>query len=308
MKPLSRVTALSFAVAAPACCVAATMKVRTPRGEVPAGALAVGDCVTSIDLETGVAVVGTIVQIRRARRECLALRWPGGMLVCTPDHPLYSPARGTYRPASDWVTGDASTLLACHGEAVDVVAVEAATPFAGVQEVVDLTLEGEPRNFVANGVVVHNKSGEDKPYDPGYVDVGRDGPSFTLTAEDPERRFRVRACLSGADPRVDLLDVTANAETPTLPAVSGAVRLAISGDFEIYAPAEDHNEVVPGDGIRFYGYDNGASCSDGVVVAFSRVADLPDEGIPIDVTQWRLVFAIDISVLPLLEISVEDAP
>ena len=107
-------------------------------GELPAGEVAVGEVVWSIDVATGQRVAATVVQVRRATRECLALRWQGGSLVCTPDHPLYSPEAGAYRPASDWVTGPARTLLIAAEDGVRVVAVEGRETFAGVHEVIDV--------------------------------------------------------------------------------------------------------------------------------------------------------------------------
>ena len=74
-KALLQLGCLSAVLASPACCVAASMLVHTVRGEVPAGEIAVGEVVWSVDVGTGQRVAATVVQVRRATRECLALRW-----------------------------------------------------------------------------------------------------------------------------------------------------------------------------------------------------------------------------------------
>ena len=56
------------------------------------------------------------------------------------------------------MTGPARRLLISVEDGVRVVAVEGSETFAGMHEVIDLTLDLEPHNFVAAGVVVHNKS------------------------------------------------------------------------------------------------------------------------------------------------------
>ena len=180
-------------LAAPACCVAASMLVRTVRGEVPAGEVAVGEVVWSVDVATGQRVAATVVQVRRATRECLALRWAGGSLVCTPDHPLYSPETGSYRPASDWITGTARTLLIAVEDGVRVVAVEGSETFAGMHEVIDLSLDLEPHNFVAAGVVVHNKS--------PATEISEDeqaGPTVELGPGE-SASFEIHVCADGED-------------------------------------------------------------------------------------------------------------
>lgn len=252
-----RLAALSAGLALTACCVAATTPVRTPRGEVPLGTLVVGDVVCSVDVSTGRVLAATIVQVRRATRECLALRWQGGALVCTPDHPLYCPETATYRPASDWVTGTARSLLIAGEGSVQVVTVAAHETFAGVHEVVDITLDTEPHNFIAAGVVVHNKSPA-----PLYDSEVAPGPVLELGPGDVET-FRVRVCLdsddtSSAETAMTVTTATGAAPTDGVPAEVTIDIEPLGGDFTGEVPFE---EVIT---------DYGVTCSDGYVVAFSR--------------------------------------
>lgn len=259
-----------FTLAAPACCVARDTRVRTATGDRPAGALAVGDQILSVDVETGRFVEGTIVQVRRAVRECLALRWRDGALVCTPDHPLYAPDDRVYRPASDWVTGGARRLLVHVGETAAPLEVEAVEAFAGVHEVVDLTLAAEPHNFVADGVVVHNKtppySGMYEPVE--YLSADADTPTFTLDMPGDTRRFRLRACLDGADFPRGNLNVTIS---PTTTAELGAGQnlwLSVESSSNTDGPTAAN---VPSDSIAFYDPLPDDACSAGVVFTFEHV-------------------------------------
>src|SRR5690606_10333767 len=104
----------------PACCVASDTRIRTARGDRPAGSLVVGDRLLSLEIASGRLVEQMIVEVRRGTRECVALPWRGGTLVCTADHPLYDPDSALYRPAGDWITGGARRLLACFGEALEI--------------------------------------------------------------------------------------------------------------------------------------------------------------------------------------------
>lgn len=245
-------------LAAPACCVAASMLVRTVRGELPAGEVAVGEEVWSIDVATGQRVAATVVQVRRATRECLALRWQGGSLVCTPDHPLYSPETGAYRPASDWVTGPARTLLIAAEDGVRVVAVEASETFAGVHEVIDLTLDRDPHNFVAAGVVVHNKSPA-----PDIDTDEQEGPTVVLGPGE-SARFEIHACADDMD-NVDL-DLQVHVVGKTAEAPKDNVTFGLSVDLD------DPQEAVVGT-IPFEDSltdSSGTPCEKGVILTLSR--------------------------------------
>jgi hypothetical protein len=251
-------------------CVATSARVRTPAGEVEAGLLRVGDRVVSIDVDSGRVVEGTIVHVRRAIRECVALRWRGGELVCTSDHPLYSPERGDYRPASDWITGGLKVLLAGTGETVAPVAVEAALVFAGVREVVDISLAGEPRNFVAAGVVVHNKSPAFELPPMETVVVG--GPLVGLAADEQPHEFRVRIC-DGADDVTDIWSVwiSATSVVAVEPASADPLWLAMYYESDGEATVLDGRVPVKLEHSVDDWMQLEATCSAGFVIGFERV-------------------------------------
>lgn len=284
----------ALALLAPAgCCVAADTRVRTPRGEVAVGALIVGDVVESVDVATGRAVTGTVVRVRRSLRECLALRWRGGELVCTPDHPLYSPEHGDYRPASSWITGDARLLLARTGDALAPVEVASREVFAGTRAVVDISLAAEPRNFVAAGVVVHNKS---IALDIDTETVTAAGPKATLSATDAPREFLVRICDGAADlPRGGTLwfDVT----TTGAPPQSGATPMWLAVYHQFDGAATVYDDRVPGyHEIYIDSWDlPEATCSAGVIVGFDRVDDNVDGTIAVE---WQARFEFFASDAP----------
>jgi hypothetical protein len=143
----------------PCCCLAAGTMVATPDGPRPIETLVEGMRVFSVDVESGRRVVTTVTAVRAARRECLAL-WLDGRthLIATPDHPVYRPSASDYVPAGDFVTeagGDVSVLI--DDETFVVRTVERTESYVGVHRVYDITVESRHHNFVANGIVVHNK-------------------------------------------------------------------------------------------------------------------------------------------------------
>lgn len=210
----ARIAALgSTLLAAQACCVCAATLVATPDGPRPLGALRVGDLVLSVAVESGELVVARVVAVRTAMRECVRLEHAGGELVCTPDHPIYCPETGAYEPASRWVEGLRHTVLllpagAQGAVAVPITGVEA---FAGVREVVDISVDAPMHNFVAAGLLVHNKSYSYGIY--GYFE----GPAHTLAPDELVRAFGIRACIDGEDPSADDSYLTVRIDSFDLP-------------------------------------------------------------------------------------------
>ncbi len=160
----TRALIVAFALIPGGCysCIAWGTRVDTPAGPVPIERLRVGDRVFSVDTTTGRRLEVTITAIRSAVRECVSLALPGGVqLVCTPDHPVFDPSRQIYRNAGHWITGEASQLLEVTEAESRPIALVGREAYAGVHRVFDLTVDGPHHNFVANGVVVHNKSSVD---------------------------------------------------------------------------------------------------------------------------------------------------
>jgi hypothetical protein len=149
---------LGMLAAGPACCVSEGALVSTPLGPRPIERLRSGDAVWAVDPRTGQRVPARITAIRSATRECLALCVGGGALHCTPDHPIYCPSSSTYVPAVSFLHGKAREVLAVDDEGTRVAPVEAVRTDVGLRRVFDLTVESEHHSFVADGVLVHNKS------------------------------------------------------------------------------------------------------------------------------------------------------
>jgi len=116
--------------------------------------LNVGSEVWSIDPATLQKVRGRVVRHHSSWGLCRRLHWPGGALRATGEHPLYDPEIGDYREAREWQAGDRHALLAADGHVLTVTSDDwLGTPCA----VYDLTIDSPHHNFVAGGVVVHNK-------------------------------------------------------------------------------------------------------------------------------------------------------
>lgn len=264
----SRDAALGAALlGAPACCVCASTLVRTPSGPRRLGELVLGDEVLSLDVESGELVATRIVGMRIAQRECMRIVHPGGELVCTPDHPIYSPESGEYEPASRWVDGvRRSVLLVGEGPAAaEVVATQA---FVDVRDVVDITVDAPMHNFVAGGVLVHNKSFDTMVYD----EV--EGPDFILAIADRGQEFEIRACVDGRDPAsYSFLDFDLSSRAD--PAASmDTMRFAVRVEQEGRVLQEIENEVAD---VHYLRLDTLAdACLSPLSIAFERVDDQPD--------------------------------
>ncbi len=186
-------------IAAPACCVAATSRVRTPTGLVPIGRLRLGDEVLSFDHERGSLVPTRVRAIRSAMRACLSVRSGGSTLVCTPDHPVYMPDSRSYDHAVAATPGRA--LVHASGRLPSAVAVDAVASPGGLHRVVDITVESQLHNFVAEDIVVHNKDIDDCTY--GYAEPA----PIRLDEQTPMRRILLRVCNDGNDVRGALVDL-----------------------------------------------------------------------------------------------------
>jgi hypothetical protein len=112
-----------------------------------------------VDPQTGELLATPVTALSRATREVMQLRGDGFSLTCTTDHPLYDPSARSWSPAGDWVLGSRSELLLVpdDGAPPRITSVQTREVSAGLSEVFDVTVEHELHNFVAGGVLVHNK-------------------------------------------------------------------------------------------------------------------------------------------------------
>ncbi|MDP2270103.1 MAG: Hint domain-containing protein [Archangium sp.] len=152
--------ALSLVSCGPTSCVARGTLVWTPRGKRPIEDLIEQDTVWCVEPSTGERVASPITAVARATREVMRLGGDDFSLTCTTDHPLYDPLEKVWAAAGDWVLGQRSSLLLVpeDGTPPRVVTVSTREISAGVSEVIDLTVLHPLHNFVAAGVLVHNKS------------------------------------------------------------------------------------------------------------------------------------------------------
>lgn len=138
-------------------CVARGTLVLTPAGPRPIEELAVGDPIYSVFEETGELIETRVTAIQTAEREVGSIQVGSTELRLTTDHPVYCPVQKIYAPAGDWLLGKRTSLLTIEPE-FGVQEVTATSKFSGVDTVFDITVEHELHNFVANSIVVHNKS------------------------------------------------------------------------------------------------------------------------------------------------------
>jgi hypothetical protein len=175
-------------------CVAGRSRIRTPGGWRVAQEIVVGDRVLAVDAGRRHLVVATVAAVAHARRECVALHVGNDILLCTPEHPLFDPERDEFAPAAAWVEGSRTHLLSCTQVGTfEVIRLDRIEREVGTHLVVDLTIERRHPTFVAEGIVVHNKS-----YGPP-VSGFADGPEVSLPEGTDEVEFDLRACLDGND-------------------------------------------------------------------------------------------------------------
>lgn len=153
-------SSLSLLSCGPPSCIARGTLVWTPRGKRPIEELIEQDAVWCVDPSTGEKVASPITAIARATREVMRLEGDGFSLTCTTDHPLYDPQTKSWAAAGDWVLGQRTTLLLVpeDGTPPRDVQVHTRQVSAGLSEVIDLTVMHPLHNFIAAGVLVHNKS------------------------------------------------------------------------------------------------------------------------------------------------------
>ncbi len=139
-------------------CVAAGARVLTPTGWKKIEDLSIGDEIISICEESGKSENSAIVAIKQATREVGEFRIDGKILMLTSDHPVFCPESQSYEPAGDWFLGKRTSLFLFSGEELRKEELTSVKSHVGISEVFDLTVQSEHHNFIAEGVLVHNKS------------------------------------------------------------------------------------------------------------------------------------------------------
>ncbi len=135
-------------------CLARGVQVETPRGPVAVELLRPGDAVLTVAADQSVTAA-TVLELESTMRECVTLAVERRRrLRCTPDHPVYDPARGKLRPSGDWLSGHASKVWVLTDGELDPRAVDTVSEYVGVFEVFDLAFEDPRTMFVAEGIVV----------------------------------------------------------------------------------------------------------------------------------------------------------
>lgn len=145
-------------------CFTGQTMVSTPTGPRPIGELKVGDAVVSIDLATKKPVTNRIALVRKyENRRYSQLADQNPPINVTDQHPFYSEGNGMaadFRPISE-IPSNANVFKV--NPNAGPTGLLTPTPRgcyvqqAGTATVFDLSMEGEPRNFIVEGVLVHNK-------------------------------------------------------------------------------------------------------------------------------------------------------
>ena len=134
-------------------CFPAGTMIRTPRGSVAIERLTPGEPVIAVD-PAGRAVPATIKSTFRTRSSLLKLRTERRQILTTAEHPIRL-ARGGFKAAGELSPGDRVLIWINDRPDPDVVlgrqAIDEST------QVFNLEVDG-PHTFVADDVVVHNKS------------------------------------------------------------------------------------------------------------------------------------------------------
>lgn len=140
-------------------CIAVGTFVETPRGPVPIESLQPGDQVVSLDLNSKRHLLSTVRHAVRSRaRSTIQI---GDSLRTTAEHPIW--ANGNWKRADEVEVGD--TIMTESGASK----IGSISRLTEAIDVIDLDV-GEPHNYFAGGILVHNKDIKPPPryYDYWY--------------------------------------------------------------------------------------------------------------------------------------------
>lgn len=140
-------------------CVSGDTPILTPSGNIPAEKLNIGNEIFSYDLTRNILIPAKIADIRRGYDRCIRFGiYSGARLRVTVDHLIFSPETGNYERALKWQSAELSIFYAI-GEGMPKTPI--VTPL-GIDlkkvEVFDITVDSPFGNFIANGILMHNKT------------------------------------------------------------------------------------------------------------------------------------------------------
>ena len=147
----------------PSSCFAAGTPILTTAGYKPIEQLTPDDRLLSYDHRRGELVETAITssvshQVQGLMEVHLA---DDTRIRVTPEHPLYDPYQGRYLPIGDFRVGDRLARMSAGGHWV-AVAIEKITELSDAVTVYALAVADPNHNYIAAGILVHNKSIESK--------------------------------------------------------------------------------------------------------------------------------------------------
>jgi hypothetical protein len=193
-------------------CFVKGTRIRCPEGDRPIEDLAIGDAIVAFDVRDLTCVVGKVAAIHRAMVREVRSIVAGSIVVrgVTRSHPFFEVSRGAFVEAETLRVGD--PLLSADGPATitSIFAHELAEPSI---EVFNLTVADAPPTFVADCVVVHNKSApvDCTPYQAAILRIEAALPSPCAGDRFPIRAMRgppwcstgpVAATFATSDPKL----------------------------------------------------------------------------------------------------------
>ncbi len=140
-------------------CVSGDATILTKDGYVPVKSLKVGDYVMSYAFGQNILLQARIVGIKQGFGKCIQFRSDSGhTLKVTADHLVYSPETKTYKKASSWQFDGLSKVYIIEQNKLKIAIATISKIDSKEIRVFDITVDSPFSNFIANGILVHNKT------------------------------------------------------------------------------------------------------------------------------------------------------